>query len=277
MRPVVPFSLQPGDWMTVSFGRYAGIDGQVLEVQEVPPLVVRARLRVDFDENVWQPVWKEPMTEAEWLTTCDTAAMERYLFALPTPPSERKRRLFVCACARRVSGRYPDRYNRKAIKIGERFADGEVTFQEAWRQFETVSRKHSRDAVHHPAGSCFPVHLLLTTGRLQAACLTDVRRLALEILDSPAEPDAQRELFRDIFGNPFRSFFFDRSWGRWQGGLIFHLAQTIYEERRWDELSILADALEDAGCTDETILSHCRTPSLHARGCWLLDGLLGKP
>ena len=38
---------------------------------------------------------------------------------------------------------------------------------------------------------------------------------------------------------------------------------------------LLGDALEEGGCTDEEVLSHCREPGGHVRGCWLLDGLLG--
>jgi hypothetical protein len=40
---------------------------------------------------------------------------------------------------------------------------------------------------------------------------------------------------------------------------------------------VLGDALEDAGCDDEVILAHCRDDRPHARGCWLLDGILGRP
>ena len=54
------------------------------------------------------------------------------------------------------------------------------------------------------------------------------------------------------------------------------LAQGIYEERAFDRLPILADALEDAGCDNADILSHCRGPGPHARGCWVVDLLLGK-
>jgi hypothetical protein len=39
---------------------------------------------------------------------------------------------------------------------------------------------------------------------------------------------------------------------------------------------VLADALEEAGCTDRTLLEHCRG-GLHVRGCWAVDLLLGKP
>jgi hypothetical protein len=41
-------------------------------------------------------------------------------------------------------------------------------------------------------------------------------------------------------------------------------------------MPILADALQDAGCEDEALLSHCRGDSPHVRGCWVVDLLLGK-
>ena len=43
-----------------------------------------------------------------------------------------------------------------------------------------------------------------------------------------------------------------------------------------DRLAILADALEDAGCTNADVLDHCRGAGPHVRGCWVVDLLLGK-
>ena len=63
---------------------------------------------------------------------------------------------------------------------------------------------------------------------------------------------------------------------RWNGGTLTGLARTIYEGRRFAELPILADALEDAGCDDDDLLAHCRGGGEHVRGCWVLDHLLGK-
>jgi hypothetical protein len=60
------------------------------------------------------------------------------------------------------------------------------------------------------------------------------------------------------------------------GGPLARLAQAIYQERRFQDLPILADALEDAGCDQAEILSHCRQPGDHVRGCWLVDALSGK-
>jgi hypothetical protein len=54
------------------------------------------------------------------------------------------------------------------------------------------------------------------------------------------------------------------------------LAQAIYDEHRFQDLPILADALDEAGCTNADLLSHLRGPGPHVRGCWALDLLLGK-
>jgi hypothetical protein len=62
----------------------------------------------------------------------------------------------------------------------------------------------------------------------------------------------------------------------WQGGTVARVAAAIYEGRRWEDMPILGDALEEAGCTDRAVLDHCRGPDPHARGCHLVDTLLDK-
>jgi hypothetical protein len=86
----------------------------------------------------------------------------------------------------------------------------------------------------------------------------------------------QAKLVRDIFSNPFRPPSLDPSWLSWNDGTIPKLAQAIYDDRAFDRLPILADALEEAGCTNADILNHCRQPGEHVRGCWVVDLLLGK-
>jgi len=90
-----------------------------------------------------------------------------------------------------------------------------------------------------------------------------------------AFPFRQRFL-RDIFGNLFRAVVVGPTWLSWNAGTIRHLAEGIYDERAFDRLPILGNALEGAGCTDTEILNHCRLPGVHVRGCWLIDALLGK-
>jgi hypothetical protein len=83
-------------------------------------------------------------------------------------------------------------------------------------------------------------------------------------------------LIRDVFGNPFRPVVIDPAWLAWNGGAVVKMARVIYDERRFEELPILADALEEAGCADGVLLEHLRSGSVHARGCWALDAVLGK-
>jgi len=64
---------------------------------------------------------------------------------------------------------------------------------------------------------------------------------------------------------------------KWRTSTVMQLARGIYDERTFDQLPILADALQDAGCDNDDILNHFRDPNAtHVRGCWDLDLVLGK-
>ena len=70
---------------------------------------------------------------------------------------------------------------------------------------------------------------------------------------------------------------FGRTAPAWRTSDVMLLAQGIYEEKAFDRMPILADALQDAGCDNDDILSHCRDTSLtHVRGCWVVDLVLCK-
>jgi hypothetical protein len=83
-------------------------------------------------------------------------------------------------------------------------------------------------------------------------------------------------LMREVFGNPFRPVADDPAWLTWNHGTVPAIARHIYDDRAFHELPKLADALEDAGCSDPDILAHCRGGGEHVRGCWVVDLLLGK-
>jgi hypothetical protein len=81
---------------------------------------------------------------------------------------------------------------------------------------------------------------------------------------------------RDLFGNPFHPVALHPSWSTWNDGIVARLAETVYEDRAFDLLPVLGDALEEAGCSDAEILGHLRGPGLHVRGCYVVDAILGK-
>ncbi len=62
---------------------------------------------------------------------------------------------------------------------------------------------------------------------------------------------------------------------RWVSDDVARLATVAYDSRDFSRLSEIADALEDAGCDQLDILAHCRGGGLHARGCWVVDLVLG--
>jgi hypothetical protein len=83
----------------------------------------------------------------------------------------------------------------------------------------------------------------------------------------------QCELVRDIFGNPFLPM---QTIPAWQTPDVVTLAGHIYYDRAFERLKELADVLEDVGCQNENLVNHCRQHTEHARGCWVVDFLLGK-
>jgi hypothetical protein len=80
-------------------------------------------------------------------------------------------------------------------------------------------------------------------------------------------------VLREFVGNPFRPGVRDPAW---LSRDVLMLLKMIDEERAFDRMPILGDALEDVGCPDVEMLSHCRERVEHVRGCWVVDTLLGR-
>jgi hypothetical protein len=106
---------------------------------------------------------------------------------------------------------------------------------------------------------------------------------------APADPEAlaarfaeaavHSALLRDVLGYPFRPApALDPAWLAWNDGCVVKLASGIYQERDFsaERMGVLADALEDAGVTNEEVLGHLRGPGPHCRGCWVVDLVLDK-
>jgi hypothetical protein len=256
-----------------------------------------------------------PMTETEWLETSDPDSMLEFLCRRPgrsgflswllgwrrhdatgedvNPGQERKLRLFGCELCRRLESVYPDANCRHAIEVAERYADGLADEAELSRARVGVENGVERWRSPYRPYHGGPDRARMLTWQATAACtalkapqfaVALVTEAAREmVLSGLAEravalagAGAQTSLLRELFGNPFRAAFLDPLWLTWNGGTVRSLAQVCYDERAFDCLPVLADALEDASCTDATILEHCRGPEPHVRGCWVVDLLLGK-
>ncbi|MBA4062310.1 MAG: hypothetical protein C0501_01125 [Isosphaera sp.] len=84
----------------------------------------------------------------------------------------------------------------------------------------------------------------------------------------------QAGVLREVLGNPFRPAAFDPAW---RTDTAVSLAAGMYEGRDFAAMPILADALQDAGCDHDDVLSHCREAGrAHVRGCWVVDLVLGR-
>ncbi len=102
---------------------------------------------------------------------------------------------------------------------------------------------------------------------------SEALRQTVSVTASARELATVADLVRDVYGNPFRTPEFQSVL---RTSAAIGLASAIYEERKFDRMPILADALKEAGCDNPDILTHCRGDGPHARGCWVVDLVLGK-
>jgi hypothetical protein len=290
----------------------------------------------------------DPAAMLEWAANRErfqSVSQQTGLWGMWPPASDRKLRLFAVACCRQVEDGVPcpecqdgetiarktcrnchgtgtvgglaDPRSRRAVETAERYADREATEQE-------LQEAHGQVGPHTTG---LTIGWLATHRNINSAVrerdwtfIPPTIRAALLrcIVGSPWRPEQfrwiddiqtkRKELYQLVEPNHW-----DRvDWLHWNGGTVVKLAQAIYEERRWEDLPILADALEEAGCDNVNVLNHCRgwerccansgcifcggkgwRPSdpdqgynsgvpnaayrgLHARGCFVLDLLLGK-
>ncbi len=215
------------------------------------------------------------MTEQEWSECEDPRPMWEHLSG---GQSARKTRLFVCACCRRVWDLLTDERSRHAVAEAERYADGlsgPEALRAARRKADAAyqwSRKKHGTACANFIGAA---HLALqaTASALRFDPREDEFLRGVQERKELTERKARSGLTREIFGNPFRPVTVKADW---LSSTVVGLAQAIYDERAFDRMPILADALEDAGCTDGDVLGHGRQPGEHVRGCWVVDLVLGK-
>jgi hypothetical protein len=232
---------------------------------------------------------KKPFTEQDWLHCSHADSMLDFLRG---KVSDRKMRLFACACARRVWTLLPNDPCRQAIETAEAYADGLRSRNDLQAARNAVNDTippidHDHDDLRHRVDDASFWALCSANGTVwpsdygkdESAAGTVARDARYATGERQNEESiAQCRLLRDIFGPfPFHPTpAVHPEWLAWHDGLISRLARSIYEERGFEQLPILGDALEEAGCSEERILGHCRQAGEHARGCWVVDLLLGK-
>ena len=237
------------------------------------------------------------MTESEWLAFADPTAMLEAISTSGDPVtdsmgrlvSDRKLRLFACACCRQIWHLLADERSRQAVEVAERYVDGEASDKErdvardaawdaawdgawdaAWAGAWTAAGGGAWDAARGAAGAA-----TWSAAQAGAKCAAGA---AARVAAWSAARVVQTVPLRDIV-NPFRPVAISRDWLTPSARGI---AQVAYEDRLPDgtldpvSLAVLSDALEEAGCGSSDLLAHLRSPGPHVRGCWAVDLVLGR-
>jgi len=246
------------------------------------------------------------MTEADWMACTNPQPMLEFL---RRKASDRKVRLFAVACCRRVWSSLAHEDFREAVRKAESFADGLADRAEMLQAHDKArgifATLHGKDngpgaaltasGFPSPAKSLLqrvadalddpwwedefdkgdPLAPALVTARHAARAAADIQgdRHVLDAAATIAEHRQQTALVHCLFGNPFRA---RPVCAAWLTDEVRALAHGIYAERAFDRMPLLADALDASGCTNADVIEHCRSDGEHARGCWVVDLLLGK-
>jgi hypothetical protein len=257
---------------------------------------------------------RKALTEAGWLSAesphvllCE---LTQHRGAARTVAGRRRLRLFACACCRKFWHLFTDEDSRRVVAVAERFADGGATRAEleaARRSAEAAERlamgrileltggRTSGQGTRPPEfvaaqearGTAAAAAATAATGDLARAAETAALQCCLAAMARGDRSEDGRPvqhavdaihcaLLRDLF-NPFRPpAAIDLAVLAYNGGSTRRLADSIYEARRFGDLPVLADLLEEAGLTDAGLLGHLRGPGPHALGCAALDAVLEK-
>jgi hypothetical protein len=196
--------------------------------------------------------------------------------------SDRKRRLFACACCRKLGRLLPEAH-RRALAVAERFADGLASRDELTDAYWAAYHDPATLTNHAAWAACAAANPsdVLSQTHLSAVSLYAANALSDPLWPPPsgpynsspawhAERARHRALLRDVVPPPGAVRLDLRA-----SPAAVAVARWIYEEQHFDDLPILADALEEAGVAGE-VMEHCRQPGEHVRGCWVVDALLKR-
>lgn len=230
------------------------------------------------------------MTGQEWLA-CPRA--ELLLRAVADCTSERKLRLLSAALCQSIRHLMSDKRSRQAVRVARLSVDGWADLEACMTAREEAAQvphvgphavELAAQAARLTLGKMGPRNVAAIFQLTDAAIAAQVGERPslrknpslLEQIRKGAVEENERiavQLIREVFGNPFETVPFD---ARWRTLNVRAIAEAIYAGPAFEQLPILADALEEAGCTSAAVLDHCRGKDKHLRGCWVIDLLLGK-
>jgi hypothetical protein len=212
------------------------------------------------------------VTEEVWTASEDPDSLLDAAKAMKQLPA-RKARLFASGCFRLVWDRIQADDIRLAVEMSDSRADKKISQQEleGHRYPMTVASDNVRSwlAVAIQSLATSNLSTSYVAWQVRTSTQNDIYRHARRGIPCRSQAD----LVREVVGNPFRPVLFD---SRWRTSDVVGLARAIYEDKAFERMPILADALMDAGCEDEQVISHCRGDGPHVRGCWVVDLVLGK-
>ena len=233
------------------------------------------------------------MNESEWWAARDLVKLAAWLIH-DAVAADRKLRLFSVACCDPLRDRVSDQGALAALDLAAAFADGLIkraaldkAIRPHWQNFNTKytfpltgAALASAGAVHAEFACLYTTGPDVPRGRDGDGGSDPYLPVIVAIADQPGDTHASSprklSLLHDIFGPlPFRDVAVEPAW---RTSTVTALARGIYDDKAFDRMPILADALQDAGCDLDELLAHCREPNReHVRGCWVVDLILGKP
>ena len=212
------------------------------------------------------------MTEDQWLT-CDNP--EQMLESVRGKATKRKLRLFAAACFRRLTHLLTDDRQIQAIDLLEDAPD-EIALPQAVVRGVRHALPPSVDSFggkYKNSDDPYFVALMLYRELVSSSTAHHATFATRGLAEAGvAERTEQCRLLRCILGPlPFRDIHVSPSWAT---PPVIAVARGIYEQRAFEKLPMLGDALHQAGCHEAEIMSHCQEPGPHVRGCWVVDLLL---
>jgi hypothetical protein len=240
------------------------------------------------------------MTEADWLTGTDFSAHARLAAERLSP---RRQRLLAAAFCRAASHLFDDPELNGALDEVEWYAGGRASASDLERARQACRvaaveagemyarrvdsgegagewgvRQELAWAVAYAATR--PLSVIAVAQRVAEAALQArtgemlLARTPSSVAAAAEQSLAMRSVVWEVVGNPFRPVAINPAW---RTDTAVALARQMYDSRDFGAMPILADALQDAGCDSEEVLGHCRDAHAnHVRGCWVVDGVLGK-